>query len=284
MIPSEAPVELYWSMVDHFTSKPGAWRLLGAHWQVQSVPPTKKRLTLNAIITAGLSYRTGRFTMSSRVQVRGGTSLSFSRGARRELELAGVTERLRQHGFQRREEPMAYFPLSAWNSVFPRTFADERLYLSALTGKRAGVVGRVAPRSLLALLDTFRGRKAGDWRPVNAQWELRRPIRLAGRPATAICMFHIAPAGLEGRLGVASSITIWPPWNRKWPLPAWLSEYRARLDSQFRAAGHTAEWHEGPKGRGVMVTSMREDLRGLADVARERRALEEAVLGDPACP
>jgi hypothetical protein len=283
VIPADAPVELYWKMVDHFPRTPGSWRFLGTHWQVQSVLPTKKRLTLNAIITAGLSYRTGRFTMSSRVEVRGGRSVSFSRGALRELEHAGVTERLKQHGFQWREdEPLAFFPLNAWNSVFPRTFASERLYLSALTGKRAGVVGRAAPRSLRSLLDTFRGRRAGDWRPVNAQWELRKPIRLAGRPATAICMFHIAPADLEGRLGVASSITIWPPWNRKWPLPAWLSEYRARLDSQFRAAGHKAEWHKGPEGRGVMVTSMREDLRGLADVVRERRALEEADLGDPA--
>lgn len=282
MIPAEAPVELYWSMVDHFSRKPGAWRFLGTHWQVQSVPPTKKRLTLNAIITAGLSYRTGRFTMSSRVQVRGGRSVTFSRGAVRELDAAGVTERLKQHGFRWHDEPLWSIPLSAWHSVYPRTFAGERLFLSALTGKRAGAVGHAAPRSLRTLLDTFRGTRAGDWRPVNAQWELRKPIRLAGRPATAICMFHIAPADLEGRLGVASSITIWPPWNRKWPLPRWLSEYRARLDSQFRAAGHQAEWHEGPEDRGVMITSMREDLRGFADVVRERRVLEEAELGDAA--
>jgi hypothetical protein len=131
------------------------------------------------------------------------------------------------------------------------------------------------------LLETFRGRRAGDWQPVNAQWELRKPIRISGRPATAICMFHIAPADLEGRLGVASSITIWPPWNRKWPLPAWLSENRERLDSQFRGAGHEPEWHEGPEGRGVMITSMREDLRGFPDVVREQRALEAARFGDP---
>ncbi len=281
MIPSRTPVGLYWKMVDHFLTDPGDWRFLGTHWQVESVPPTKKRLVLKAIITAGLSYRTGKFTMSARVQVRGGTSVSFSRGAVRELDHAGVTERLKQHGFRWRDEPLWSIPLSAWNSVYPRTFASERLFLSELTGKRAGVVGREAPRSLRTLVETFRGRRAGDWRPVNAQWELRKPIRMSGRPATAICMFHIAPADLEGRLGVASSITIWPPWNRKGPLPAWLSENREMLDSQFKAAGHKPEWHRGPAGRGVMITSMREDLERLPDVRRERRALEAAHFGDP---
>lgn len=282
MIPSDAPLELHWEMVDQFSRNPGAWRFLGTHWQVQSVPPTRKRLILNGIITAGLSYRTGRFTLSSRVQVRGGRSVTFSRGAVRELEAAGVTEGLKQHGFRWHDDPLWSIPLSAWHSVYPRTFAGERLFLSALTGKRAGTVGHAAPRSLRTLLDTFRGRRAGDWRPVNARWELRKPIRLSGRPATAICMFHIAPADLEGRLGVASSITIWPPWNRTWPLPAWLSECRAGLASQFRAAGHKPEWHKGPEDRGVVITSMREDLRGLTDVLRERRALEAAELGDPA--
>jgi hypothetical protein len=281
VIPSNSPVKLYWLVFDHFLMKPGAWRFLGTRWQVESVLPTRKHLVLRATLTAGLSYRTGKFTMSARVQVRGGRSVSFSRGAVRELDHAGVTEHLKQHGFRWHDEPLWSIPLSAWNSVSPRTFASERLFLSELTGKSAGVVGRVVPRSLRALVETFRGRRAGGWHPVHGQWELRKPIRIAGRPATAICMFHIAPADLEGRLGVASSITIWPPWGRKGPLPGWLLENRQRLDAQFQAAGHTAEWHRGPEGRGVMITSMREDLRGLLDVSRERRTLEAAGFGDP---
>lgn len=80
---------------------------------------------------------------------------------------------------------------------------------------------------------------------------------------------------------MASSVTVWPPWNRRGLLPAWLSENRERLDSQFQAAGHKAEWHRGPDGRGMMVTSIREDLRGLPDVLRERLRLEAAHFGDP---
>jgi len=91
----------------------------------------------------------------------------------------------------------------------------------------------------------------------------------------------MAPADLKGTLGAASSITIWPLWNRKGPLPAWLANNREALDSQYRSAGHRAEWHRGPRGRGIMITSMREDLEGLSGAVRERRVLESARFGDP---
>lgn len=281
MIPSRNPVRLYWQMVDHFLRRPGGWRFLGTQWKVESPLPTRHRLSLHAVISAGLSFRTGRYTMAIRVRVKGGTSVAFSRGALRELAETGVLERLRRHGFRWREEPLAYFPLGAWKSVYPRTFTSERSFLSALTGTNAGTTTRCAPRSLRELLSGFRGKLAGDWHPANARWELRRPIRIAERPATAICMFHIAPTDRAGRLGAASSITIWPPWNRKGPFPLWLAKNREALDSQFRDAGHRAEWHRGPRGRGVMITSMREDLDGFPGVLRERRVLEAAHLGDP---
>jgi len=54
VIPSKTPVRFYWQMVDHFLRKPGAWRFLGTHWQVECALPTKRRLLLQAIITAGL--------------------------------------------------------------------------------------------------------------------------------------------------------------------------------------------------------------------------------------
>ncbi len=279
MIPSKASVRFYWQIVDQFLRKPGEWRFLGTHWRLEYVLPTQRRLLLQASITAGLSYKTGKYTMAARVQVKGGKSDAFSRAALRDL--GEVTERLQRHGFRWRDEPFACYPLLAWKSVTPRTFAAERRFLSELTKTNVGLVGRYSPRSLGELLDSFRGKSAGDWRPLNAQWELRKPIRIAGRPTTAILMFHMAPADLKGRLGAASSITIWPPWNRKGPLPAWLASSRRALDAQYRAAGHRAEWHRGPRERGIMITSMREDLEGLTDVVRERRVLEAARFGDP---
>jgi hypothetical protein len=278
MIPSRNPLRLYWQMVDHFLRKPGTWRFLGTDWQAECVLPTERRLALRAIITAGLSFKTGKYTMSARVRVEGGTSLAFSRAAQRDL--AGVKERLRRRGFRWRDEPLAYYPLSAWKTVTPRSFTGERRFLSELTEQDLNAVERHSPRSLSNLLDAFRGRFS-DWRPLHAQWEHRKPIRIAGRPTTAICMFHIAPADTEGRLGVCSSITIWPPWNRKGPLPLWLAKNRAALNSQFRDAGHKAEWHRGPRGRGVMITSMREDLVGMKEIVRERRVFEAARFGDP---
>lgn len=280
MIPSRTPLRLFWQMADHFQENPGDWRP-STRWQVECVLPTKRQLALLAIITAGLSFKTGKFTMATRVQVRGGTSIAFSRAALRELAEIGLTDRLRRHGYRWRDELLGHIPLSAWKSVYPRTFTSERSFLSELTGANEGTLTRSSPRSLSELLGAFRSRLAGDWHPTHAQWELRKPIRISGRPATAICMLHLAPADLAGRLGAASSITIWPPWNRKGPLPSWLAKKRDALDSQYRDAGHQAEWHRGPRDRGVMITSMREDLVGFRALLRERRTLEAARLGDP---
>jgi hypothetical protein len=278
MIPSKTPIRFYWQMVDHFLRKPGTWRFLGTDWQAECVLPTERKLALRAIITAGLSYKTGKYTMAARVRVEGGTSLAFSRAAQRDL--AGVKERLRRRGFRWRDEPLAHYPLSAWKTVTPRSFTGERRFLSELTEQDFSAVERHSPRSLSNLLDAFRGRFS-DWRPLHAQWELRKPIFIAGRPATGIFMFHLAPADRKGRLGAASSITIWPPWDRKGRLPVWLASNRRLLDAQYRATGHRAEWHRGPGGRGIMITSMREDLAGIEGIVRERRALEAARFGDP---
>jgi hypothetical protein len=279
MVPLRNPLRLYWHMADHFLEEPGDWRFLASDWRVERDLPTKRALRLVATLTAGLSFKTGKFTMAARVQVKGGTSDAFSRAAVRELAEVGILDDLRRHGF-RWGEPFAYHPLGAWKSVFPKTFASEREFLSKLAGRSGGAKGH-APRSLSQLVAAFRGTASGAWRPSSAQWELRRPVVISERPATAICMFHIAPVDLEGRLSVAASVTIWPPWNRKGRLPIWLAGSRRTLREQFRAAGHQAEWHRGPDGRGVMITSMRRGLRNLADVLRERRLLEAAHFGDP---
>jgi len=279
MIPPRNPVRFYWQVVDRFLRSPGDWRFLGTDWEVERVVQTKRCMLLRATISAGLSFETGKYTMAARVQVEGGRSDASARSALRDL--VEVADSLRTHGFRWHDKPFAHYPLLAWKSVYPRTFTTERTFLSELTRTNVGTTRRCAPRSLRGLLDGFRGRLAGDWHPVNGRWELRKPIRIAGRTATAICMLHLARADREGRLGAASSITIWPPWNRKGPLPLWLAKNREALDSQFRDAGHKAEWHCGPRGRGVMITSMREDLDGLPGVLRERRVLEAAHLGDP---
>ena len=39
------------------------------------------------------------------------------------------------------------------------------------------------------------------------------------------------------------------------------------------------KWYRGPKGRGVMITSLRDGLNRLPDVVRERRVLESLELG-----
>ena len=61
---STTPVRLYWEMADHFHRDPGDWRFLRTHWQVESLLPTKRRLSLHAVITAGLSFGTGKYTHS----------------------------------------------------------------------------------------------------------------------------------------------------------------------------------------------------------------------------
>lgn len=271
-------MRFYWQLVEHFARAPGTWRSLGGHWAVECALEIAHPATLRTIITAGPSFRTGRFTMSVRAQLIGGKSLAYSRAVLRETcELA---ELLRRNGYRWRDEPLAYYPQSAWKSLTPRSFAAERRFLSALTNSSPGAFNEARPRSLDELLETFRGRAAGDWRPVRADWSLRKPLRICGRPAHADCQFQLVPADAHGRLGIVSTVTIWPPWSRKGRLPSWLARAGRDLDSQFEAIGHKPEWHRGPEGRGVMVTSMREDLDGLTDVVQERRALEQAQFGD----
>lgn len=96
-------------MVDHYLRNPGDWRFLGTHWAVERVLPTRRRLLLQAIITAGLSCRTGKYTMAARVQVKSGRSDASARAALQDL--AEVTENLRRHGFRWRDEPFAHYPL-----------------------------------------------------------------------------------------------------------------------------------------------------------------------------
>jgi len=249
-------------------------------WTVTRPWPSARRdLLLRVDLEAGLNYAAGRFVMAARVGVQGGTTVAFSRAAAHEL--VGLAERLQRSGFRIRA-PMAYFPLSAYKRLTPRTFASTREFLSTVACANAGDAGGRRPRSLPEFLDSFRGESSGDWRPRLAAWEYRKDIRIGGRAAIAILKIHIAPADLAGRrLDAASSATIWPPWSGKGAYPAWLRGARSTIRAQYRAVGHEAGWYRGPKGRGVMITSMRHRLGGLGEIIRERRILESLHLGDP---
>jgi len=279
MMASGESVRFYWQVTDQFHQQPGEWRMEFTEWTLRCPwPSARRRLSLRVDLEAGRRHSTGRFGMVARVGVKGGTSAAFSRAAVREL--AGLAERLQKRRFGMRD-PMPYFPLSASKTLRPRTFASEREFLSALASGNAGGGASRTPRSLVEFLDSFRGESAGAWRPVLAAWELRRAIHIGGRPATAILKVHIAPADLSGRLlGAASSVTIWPPWSGKGAYPAWLRGVRRTLGAQYGAAEHDMKWYRGPKGRGVMITSLRDGLNRLSDVVLERRVLESLELGD----
>jgi hypothetical protein len=278
MTASRESITFFWKVAEHFRREPGSWRMEFSEWTVRCrYSSTRRRLLLRVDLDAGRHPSTGRFVMCARVGVKGGTNAAFSRAAAGELST--FSELLQKRRFALRP-PMAYFPVSAWKKVTPGTFASEREFLSKLVGGERGGAAGETPRSLDEFLASFRGRAAGSWRPLLAAWEFRKPIHIAGRPATAILKIHIAPDDLAGRvLGAASSVTIWP-WSGTGRYPAWLRGARRHLGSQFRAAGHEMEWFRGPKWRGLMVTSMRQGLTTFAEVVRERRVLEAMHLGD----
>jgi hypothetical protein len=277
MMASGKSVRFYWSVVEHFRLEPGSWRMEFSEWTVRTpYSRAPHRLVQRVDLDGGRNHATGRFVMTARVGLKGGTSAAFSRAAAREL--SAFSEVLQNRRFSLRP-PMAYFPVSAWKRVTPRAFAAEREFLSKLAGGEPGNTAVRTPRSLDEFLNSFRGRSAGTWRPLLAAWEYRKPIHIAGRRATAILKIHIAPYEL-GVLGASSSVTIWPPCAGTGPCPAWLRMSRRVLDKQYRAAGHKMEWFRGPRRRGLMITSMRKSLGTLADVVRERRVLETMHLGD----
>jgi hypothetical protein len=280
MTASRESIRFYWKVVEHFRRKPGLWEIEFSEWTVRSPwPSTRHRLLLRVDLDAGRNDATGRFVMTARVGVKGGTSVEFSRAAADELSALSRVLQKRRYSLR---PPMAYFPMSAWKKVTPRTFASEREFLSKLAGGEPGDTAGRTPTSLDEFLDSLRGKSAGDWCPLLAAWQYRKPIHIAGRPATAILKLHIAPYD-RGVLGAASSVTIWP-WSGAGALPAWLRKSRRTLDRQFRAAGHKMEWFRGPRRRGLMVTSMREGLGTLVEVGRERRVLEAMHLGDESTP
>jgi hypothetical protein len=279
MVVSRESVRFYWQVTDRFRQQPGRWRMDFTEWTLRCPwPSTRRDLMLRVDLEAGLHHSTGRLMMMARVGVKGGKTAAFSRAVA--PEISGLADVLRRRRFRLRA-PMAYYPLSAWKKLTRRSFAPEREFLSTLASLNAGETAGQRPSSLAEFLDSFRGTSAGDWRPLLAAWEYRRAIRIGGRPATAILKLHIAPADLTGRrLGAASSVTIWPPWSGQGAYPAWLQGIRRMLGRQYRAAGHEMKWFRGPKGRGVMITSLRDGLKRLPDVVRERRVLESLDLRD----
>jgi hypothetical protein len=271
-VPHSRPsIALYWRLVDLFRADPGPWALAWTQWSIRT--SIARALQLTVSLECGDDA-----AMAASVDVKAGTSLTSSRAAAREL--GPLARLLARRGYDVRP-PVAYYPLVAHRPLPPRAFVAERRFLSTLARATSGSLA-AHPRSALELADAFRGRLAGAWRPSVATWEWRRPVRLAGRTAVVVLMFHVAPAGTGDRrpLRAASSLTLWPPWEGRGPFPSWLASARRTLDRQLRAAGHEPEWHRGPEGRGVVVTSFRGDLRSPRAVAAERRRLESAHLGD----
>lgn len=279
MMASTNSVRFYWKVTDHFRQQPGEWRMEFTEWTIRCPwPSSGGNLALRVGLEAYDRDSRGRFAVAARVGVKGGTTAAFSRAAAREL--GGLADRLERRGFRLRE-PFTFFPLAAYRVVPARAFASMRAFLSTLASTSPGNSAARGPKSMDEFLANFQGAAAGGWRPLLAAWELRKDIHITQHPATAILKLHIAPADLSGLvLGAASSVTIWPPWEGKGSYPAWLRAARSTLARQFRAAGHRVDWHRGPKGEGVMIHSMRDGLGGLADVRRERRALECMKLGD----
>lgn len=278
MTASRESVRFHWNVVEHFRRDPGPWEMEFSEWTVRRrLAPARRGLVLRVYLDAGRHHPTGRFVITALAGVKGGTSAAFSRRAA--AQLSALSELLQKRRYSLRP-PMACFPVSAWKKVTPRAFASEREFLSKLVGGEPGEMAGPTPRSLDDFLESLRGKLADDWRPPLAAWEYRKPIHIARRPATAILKIHIAPTDLAGRvLGAASSVTIWP-WSGTGAFPAWLRKSRRPLERQFRVAGHKMEWFRGTGRRGLMVASMREDLRTVAEVVRERSVLEARHLGD----
>lgn len=286
---SHASLVGYWRLVDLFRADPGPWVFAWAQWSIRAATARSLPLVVSLECGAaeasspapvrgvtGVRGRARDGTMAASVDVKAGASLTSRAAAR---ELAPLARLLARRGYDVRAAA-AFYPLVALRPFPPRAFGRERRFLSALARAPPGSVAG-HPRSTLEFAEAFRGRLAGAWRPSFATWEWRRPVRIAGRTAVAVLMFHVAPgAGGAGMGGATSSVALWPPWEGRGPFPGWLAAARRTLDRQLRAAGHEPEWHRGPDGRGVVVTSFRGDLRGVRAVAAERRRLESAHLGD----
>lgn len=164
-------------------------------------------------------------------------------------------------------------------SIANSELSDERRWLAALLGSTDDPA-RSTPGSMAEFSACFDAEGAGPWLPYRGAWERRRAIKVGGRRMEAGLMVHLAPRDLRGfSLEISTSIAIWPPWNRRGPLPKWLEAQRATLARQFRAAGQRAQWHRGPGGRGVGIMSIVSPRPPVA-LHRIRLALDSVHLGD----
>lgn len=265
-MPGSRSSALYFRVVDLFRADPGPWDFAWAQWSIRGDAAGGLPLTVSLDCDGD--------GVAGAVEVRAGPSLAASPAAARDL--TALARLLARRGYGVRPATAAY-PLVASRRVPPGGFGGERRFLASLARADPGAVA-ARPRSTLEFLDAFRGRRAGAWRPAIASWEWRRPLHLAGRPALAVLVVHLAPEA-SGRLGATSCVSIRPPWEVCGPLPGRLAAARRLLDGQLRAAGHEPEWHRPPDGRGAVVTTFRA-LRGLRAIAAERRRLEAARLGD----
>lgn len=277
MTVSNASVQFYWRVVDHFRAHAGPWRMNFAEWLIQApLQAGRRALELRLAIQAEVNVGSGEFRVVSRVGAKGGASLAFSRAAARDL--GGLWKVFAKRGYKL-HNPIAYYPLYGWRVPRPTGRGPERRFLAELAERDPGDVARPV-RTMDECLASMRGRSSGDWRPYLASWTRKPKVAVGGRPASAHIMFHIAPADLEHtRLGVSSSITIWPAWSGQGRMPAWLTNAKRSIDGQFRAAGHRADWVRLNGGPGFLITSHKE-LRGLPALVRERRLLENLTLGD----
>lgn len=277
MTVSNASVQFYWRVVDHFRAHPGPWRMNFAEWLVQAPLQAEGReLELRLALQAEISPSDDEFRVVSRVGATGGGSLAFSRAAAKDL--VGLSRVFAKRGYKL-HDPIAYYPLHGWKAPRPADRGRERRFLAELAERDPGDVAS-AVRSMDAFLSSMRGRSSGDWRPYLASWLWQRKVSVGGRPASATVMFQVAPADLEHKkLGISSGITIWPAWSGRGRMPPWLANAKRPIERQFRTAGHRADWVRLNGGQGFLITSHKV-LRGLPALVRERRVLENLRLGD----
>jgi hypothetical protein len=264
---------LWWRVVDGLR-RADEWVQMYEAWTLVRVVRRPGPAAIRATLSAGT--RRARFWTLAVVELLNPSSRAKNPSLRPLVEEMGRALRHRGYEFA---EPLPRQPLLARKRLRPSQVGGERRFLAELMASPPGILGS-APRDLTDFSESFRADRAGGWRPHRAYSERRRPIRLGGRRTEAILMFHLSPRDLRGlRLGVACSMSIWPPWTGRGRLPRWLAESRPVLARQFKAAGHKAEWIRGPKSRGVGIMSL-VWLREPIDLARARRALDTAELGD----
>lgn len=243
--------------------------------------PCREEWTLaGRILPCGTGIRAVLTAMASKAGVAIRSHVEIGRHSKRDrVYVHNVRRVLKGRGYEQscRSRPDETTFLS--RSVSSSRLSAERSWLASFLG---GVddAAPSSPRSVAEFSDCFHARRAGPWLPYRAAWERRRAIEIAGRKMQVGLMFHLAPRDLRGfSIGLATSIAIWPSWNGQGPFPRWLEDRRSLLARQFRAAGHRAEWHRGPKGRGVGIMSLVWPKPPVA-LHRVRLMLDAVELGD----